>query len=987
MATDPIHLPIYYVQGPESGSMLFLVRVVGGSAGSEVAFRAVVPNPAGPIELSTTKLTQPNEDVGVERWVEAGYCSEIIVTYWPNGPAGSDFDLRFDVLAAPETGFAATAERQSDGHIYVWEVGYDQGPLGGATHFLMVVSHGTSGASLSVKSKELPDRPLVDIQQITVSQTDFIVGVTADVPANWSTLIRWIYDFQGNTVNPDFSCVLKVVWVAPAVAAVSDEIVRKEQYVQGAQGGQMAFMVVVDNGSPGAEVQFHATTPNPGGAAIRLPPTRVSQSRFTAGVSAHVDAGYESEIVFSYNPNGTPVSDKLTLGMQVFFIPSQEETAHRKGDEALEEDPKLLLNVGLQNPMINNTAQVGVSFETSAPVLNSLVLLIQNPSDQPVLQFENVGELGPDDPLPSLDEPYVGPRLDRLYVYFPYGTTQGTLTDNALAASITLSPAEGNLTWDVVKQSSPSVGTNWILFPKLQAFLRPTESVAFRFTGIKTFNPAPSLTHLRMKKQVTGYEVETDTTTLLSLVDAQPKILTFDLSQDNIPAGTTVNFSWTTWGAKNCTFAGQQGLAASVNAYPVFVLVGNTYRLEAYSASNKSAFDQRTVHVLPVEIKSFTAVPAEGSRLGEPVTLKWESFSAVTMDVQPEVGTVCENAGGCNAGEAVVYPTVRTVYTLTATGGTSTVRATVVVFPLPKGWLKTTSSAPWSTIGKPVLLTWGNELVFLAGGAANIYTSLEGTTWRTVSSSAPWGARTNAAGAVFNGGDGNKMWLTGGQDGTAVSAEIYSSADAKSGWTVVTSTPGWAARANHGCIFFSGKLWVIGGSDGKGGGFNDVWNSTNGKDWTKVTEHAAWSPRWAFGLAAFQSRLWMFGGQIGADAGSVVQEVWSSTDGVTWKKWPTPPWSPRSYSNAQVFGDRLFLFGGSRTAIVAADDLWRMTIKVDSGVESLVWAQQPTLAMGNSAGMGCTMLAGGAWLAGGWSTPGSVPGPNKSVWLYAPVPL
>ena len=758
-------------------------------------------------------------------------------------------------------------------------------------------------------------------------------------------------------------------------------------YEQGPVAGTMSFRVRVRNGSDVAQVAFRAQEASPAGV-IELPPSPLDEMGFSARVEHQVEASYSSAITLFYWPGEKGIlPDPSDFGLEILFVDPREPDADVEA-RTTDEDPRLILNVALQNAMINNTAQIGVSYEISAPVLNSLDLLIQNPSDRPVLSFENVGELGPDDPLPSLDEPYVGPRLDRLYVYFPYGTTQGTLTDKTLAASITLSPGPENNTWDVVKQSSPDVGTNWILFPKLQALLRPNESVAFRFTGIQSFNP-PSLTHLRMKKQVQGYEVETDTSTQLALIDAQPRILSFEPSQNLVTAGTTVEFSWNTWGAKTCSFGSQQGLAGSVAAYPVFVLVGNTYRLDAISASNKSTSEHRTVNVLPVQVSSFLAEPAAGWRQSEPVTLKWLTSSAVTVEVQPEVGVVCEDAAGCNAGEAVVYPTSRTVYRLTATGGTSTERRELIIFPLPKGWQKTTSAAPWSTVGRPVLLGYGGQLVFLAGGAPANYSSLDGAVWRTVSNNSPWGKRTQAGGAVFNGGDGEKMWVLGGQDGSTVFAEVYQSSKPEgSGFASVTTSPGWAARANMGCIVFAGKLWVVGGTNGQGGGFNDLWSSANGKDWTQVTPKAGWSPRWAFGLAVFENRLWVFGGQLGADPGDVTNEVWSSVDGITWKKWPTPPWTPRSYANAQVFSDgRLFLFGGARTATVAADDLWRLRIRTESGQETLEWVQLPTQAMGNSAGMGCTLFAGGAWLAGGFSTPGSVPGPNKSVWLYAPVPL
>jgi hypothetical protein len=231
------------------------------------------------------------------------------------------------------------------------------------------------------------------------------------------------------------------------------------------------------------------------------------------------------------------------------------------------------------------------------------------------------------------------------------------------------------------------------------------------------------------------------------------------------------------------------------------------------------------------------------------------------------------------------------------------------------------------------------------------------------------------------------MWLMGGDDNNKKAFnDVWSTGNADgSGWTQVTAAAGWAARSRFGCIVWKGKMLVLGGWNGNDAGFNDIWSSTDGKDWTQVTAAAAWSPRWSFAVAEYKDRLWIFGGQIGPNAYDLTNEVWSSVDGVAWLKAPAPPWNPRSYANAQTFGEDVYLFGGARSETSAYDDLWRMTIVIKDGKEVIQWVMSPTPSQGNSAALGCVKWAGAAWLAGGWSAPQGVRGPNKSVWVYAPV--
>jgi hypothetical protein len=106
-----------------------------------------------------------------------------------------------------------------------------------------------------------------------------------------------------------------------------NDIVFKAEYSQGDEGGLMDFFIRVQNGAIGAEVSFKAERPNPGGAPIQIPRTKLPAPSILVGMQTTVLAGYESLIVGNYFPNGTPISPGLNLNFSVLFVVSGEARA------------------------------------------------------------------------------------------------------------------------------------------------------------------------------------------------------------------------------------------------------------------------------------------------------------------------------------------------------------------------------------------------------------------------------------------------------------------------------------------------------------------------------------------------------------------------------------------------------------------------------------------------------------------------------------
>lgn len=133
-------------------------------------------------------------------------------------------------------------------------------------------------------------------------------------------------------------------------------------------------------------------------------------------------------------------------------------------------------------------------------------------------------------------------------------------------------------------------------------------------------------------------------------------------------------------------------------------------------------------------------------------------------------------------------------------------------------------------------------------------------------------------------------------------------------WEILSERSNLPGRIFRGVAIFNGKMWLLGGYDGKSY-FNDVWNSTDGVTWTRVTDHAAWSPRTVGQPFVFRDRMYIIGGGvIDGDTETnpeASREIWSTADGSNWIK--TPDAVPMTAGGAPVvFDEKLWLVGANR---------------------------------------------------------------------------
>jgi len=158
-----------------------------------------------------------------------------------------------------------------------------------------------------------------------------------------------------------------------------------------------------------------------------------------------------------------------------------------------------------------------------------------------------------------------------------------------------------------------------------------------------------------------------------------------------------------------------------------------------------------------------------------------------------------------------------------------------------------------------------------------------------------------------------------------------------------------------GTVLFQDKLWVFGGNSQ-----NDMWSTTDAIHWVDHGR-AAWTPRTGYliTVAPFgeggEEKLYLFGGVNETD---FLNEVWTSSDGVSWTQIATGAFSPSSHSGAdnQLQG-KIWIIGGLGSNFLPNNDVWSF--------DGTTWTQHFSPPWSARSKHGVKFFKDEIWLMGG----------------------
>lgn len=254
-------------------------------------------------------------------------------------------------------------------------------------------------------------------------------------------------------------------------------------------------------------------------------------------------------------------------------------------------------------------------------------------------------------------------------------------------------------------------------------------------------------------------------------------------------------------------------------------------------------------------------------------------------------------------------------------------------------WAKVTSKAPWTARFSFASGVFDNKMWILGGYDGtyknDVWYSSDGITWTQATQNAAWSKRQGLAGLVYK----NKLWILGGSNAThADMCDVWYSSDGIT-WTQATKTASWFGANLLPATVFDNKMWVVGITGSPSGNKNTVWYSTDGISWTKTTSSASFSGptgKYEFPFSSFDNKLWVIGGWNGTTA---FNDVWSSSDGVTWDLISdAAPWDVRTGQSLVSYNSRLWAIGGNgRTYVdgtIGRNDIWYTSNTVVAPVAS-----------------------------------------------------
>jgi len=247
-------------------------------------------------------------------------------------------------------------------------------------------------------------------------------------------------------------------------------------------------------------------------------------------------------------------------------------------------------------------------------------------------------------------------------------------------------------------------------------------------------------------------------------------------------------------------------------------------------------------------------------------------------------------------------------------------------------WTQATATAAFSKRCAHTSIVYNNKMWVIGGYYYSygydicnndVWYSTDGITWIQTTDSTDFIRRCYHTNVVYN----NKMWIIGGRSSSGsfdtYMNDVWYSSDSII-WTKTISPVSFPAREGHISLAYDNKIWVIGGFYNNSVYMNDVWCSTDGFMWAQVTSSAAFSRRRGLTGVIFDNKMWVIGGYSSVGSSQTyMNDVWYSTDGVTWTQATTSADFPARYGHTSVvYNDKMWVIGGCSGSSVYRNDVW-----------------------------------------------------------------
>jgi hypothetical protein len=234
-------------------------------------------------------------------------------------------------------------------------------------------------------------------------------------------------------------------------------------------------------------------------------------------------------------------------------------------------------------------------------------------------------------------------------------------------------------------------------------------------------------------------------------------------------------------------------------------------------------------------------------------------------------------------------PSFTTVYKLVATDEadrSKKIEKELTVQVFSPGWHKIN----FERYGYPISFCNMNDVmlygIFIKEGKASLYSSKYPlSSWTLESADVPEGMETSPA-VCYD----NKLWLVGGgaTDPDTCSRKVFYHIDGSwdKPWKEIKKVD-FTARMGHTCVVFRDKIWILGGYDAGHNPLNEVWSLDANAICQKHSEDKdiKWSPRCMFAATAYKDEIWLYGGAKGPVNESLMDDMWTSSDGEQWESY------------------------------------------------------------------------------------------------------